>query len=370
MDSMPHSTSHDDDRLWHQLQQRDSTASFLYAVTTTGVFCRPGCASRLPRRANVRFFAHADAALAAGFRPCLRCQPTQSAAPAPTLARQVAGLLQRHAASHLSGALPLATLVRQTGHSSFAIQRAFRAAFHLSPAQYLRRLRSERLSHSLANSAQSVTDAIHAAGYSSSSRAYTGSPLGMTPTASRRGGHHESIDYAVAACPLGHALAAQTHRGLCWLAFGDSPSALIDDLRRRFYSATLTLSPALAETLASILIAACSGRALPRLPLDLHGTAFQMRVWAALRQIPPGETRSYSQLARLLGQPTATRAVARACATNELAVLVPCHRVVAANGSLAGYRWGTERKRTLLAVESHHSTIPSAIPPKSSPKTS
>ena len=351
-----HDDQHDD-RLWHQLTHRDPAASFLYAVLTTGIFCRVGCASRLPRRANVRFFAHADAALAAGFRPCLRCQPTRPAPPASSLAAQVAELLHQHAASSRSGPLPLATLARHTARSRFAIQRAFRAAFSLSPAQYLRRLRAQQLASQLRNQpAQSITDAIYSVGYSSSSRAYTGSPLGMPPGSVRRSGSSETIQYAVAACSLGHALAAQTPRGLCWLALGDSPDLLLADLRAHFHAATLIPDSSLAERLGEVLRHAEQGRALPDLPLglplDLHGTAFQMRVWAALRQIPPGHTRSYSELARSLGQPTATRAVARACATNSVALAVPCHRVVASNGSLSGYRWGTERKRTLLATES------------------
>ena len=357
-----------DDLRWQQLCQRDSSANFCYAVLTTGIYCRPGCASRLPLRRNVRFFASAAAARAAGFRACQRCHP--DAAPSAPLAAQVRTLLDEHLDSGASGQLPLARLARRTGSSAYAVQRAFRAAFGLSPSQYLAAQRARRFAQALAQPDQSITAALHAAGYSSSSRAYTGSPLGLTPGSLRRGAAAEAIAYAIRPCTLGgedldqptgqphatsgipgYALAASSSRGLCWLAFGDAPDPLLADLRRCFHAATLTPSAELDRSLRTILACACTGSAQPPLPLDLRGTAFQLRVWAALQQIPPGQTRSYSQLAGELGQPTATRAVARACATNRVALLVPCHRVVAANGALSGYRWGTARKQALLETE-------------------
>jgi AraC family transcriptional regulator of adaptative response/methylated-DNA-[protein]-cysteine methyltransferase len=346
-----------EDLLWRQLQQRDTAACFVYAVVTTGVFCRPGCASRLPLRQNVRFFAHPAAASAAGFRPCQRCRPEQSAS--THLVEQVCGLLHRHHAQGTAGPLPLARLAQETGRSPYTIQRAFQSALGVSPAQFLRRLRAQSFARELAHSGQSITEAIYAAGYSSSSRAYSGSPLGLTPGSLRRGGAAEPMEYAMERCDFGqesafipgYALAARTQRGLCWLAFGDLPEALLDDLRRQMHAATLVRSATLGTTLRSILDAAHAGRALPSLPLDLRGTAFQLRVWSLLQKIPAGETRSYHQLAQELGQPKATRAVARACATNSVALLVPCHRVVAASGKLSGYRWGTERKRALIAAE-------------------
>lgn len=346
-----------EDRLWRQLQQRDAAASFVYAVATTGVFCRPGCASRLPLRQNVRFFANPAAASAAGFRPCQRCRPEQP--PATHLVEQVCGLLHQHHIQGIAGTLPLARLAQDTGHSPYTIQRAFRSALGVSPAQFLRRLRAQSFANELTRTGQSITDAIYAAGYNSSSRAYSGSPLGLTPGSLRRGAAAEQMEYAIEPCGFGqnsafipgYALAARTERGLCWLAFADSPEALLKDFSTQMHAATLVLSAAMSIALRSILDAARAGRALPSLPLDLRGTAFQLRVWNLLQKIPAGETRSYSELARELGEPKATRAVARACATNSVALLVPCHRVVAASGALSGYRWGAERKRALLAAE-------------------
>lgn len=360
MTKLSHSTPanvSNEDCLWHQIQHKDISASFVYAVITTGVYCRPGCASRLPLRRNVRFFSNPAEASAAGFRPCQRCRPQQP--PATHLVEQVCALLHQHHTQGTTGILSLTRLAQRTGHSPHTIQRAFQAALGVSPAQFLRRLRAQSFASELTRTGQSITDAIYAAGYSSSSRAYTGSPLGLTPGSLRRGAVTEQIEYAIEPCDFdqtsalipGHALAARTQRGLCWLAFGDSPQALLDDLTRQMHAATLVLSARLGTTLHSILDAARAGRTLPSLPLDLRGTAFQLRVWNLLQKIPAGETRSYHQLAQELGQPKASRAVARACATNSVALLVPCHRVVAANGALSGYRWGKERKRALLAAE-------------------
>ncbi len=358
-----------EERLWQQLLHRDASAPFVYAVCTTGVFCRPGCASRLPLRKNVRFFPDSAAASVAGFRPCQRCRPDEPVA--PNLAEQVCRLLQQHLDSGASGSLPLARLAQLTGRSPFAIQRAFQSALGVSPAQYLARLRTERFASELSHPDQSITDAIHASGYSSSSRAYSCSPLGLTPSSLRKGAFGERIEYAIEPCNLrqdsvtDHALSARTARGLCWLAFGDSPQLLFDDLRARFHAATLLPSKALGKILRQIIANAQAGRPTPDLPLDLRGTAFQLRVWNALRQIPVGQTRSYSQLARELGQPSATRAVARACATNSVALAVPCHRVVASSGALSGYRWGIERKRALLEAEQagkpHHAATENAV---------
>ncbi len=350
-------TAADEDLLWRQLEQRDASASFVYAVITTGVFCRPGCASRFPLRHNVRFFSNPGEASAAGFRPCQRCRPQQP--PVTHLVEQVCALLHQHHTQGNAGTLPLARLAQMTGHSPHTIQRAFQSALGVSPAQFLRRLRAQSFASELTRTGQSITDAIYAAGYSSSSRAYSGYPLGLTPGSLRRGAAAEQIEYAIepsdfdqnSAFIPGHALTARTQRGLCWLAFGDSPQELLDDLARQMHAATLVLSATLGTTLRSILDVARAGRALPSLPLDLRGTAFQLRVWNLLQKIPAGETRSYRQLAQELGQPQASRAVARACATNSVALLVPCHRVVAVNGALSGYRWGTERKRALLAAE-------------------
>ncbi len=332
---------------WDQL--RDPAAAFLYAVTTTGVFCRPGCKSRLPLRGNTRFFPDAQAALAAGFRPCLRCKPLEPAA-LPAIDR-VRNHLHQCAASFRP--VTLAQLARLTGLSPFTVQRSFKAALGLSPAAYLRRLRADSLRKKLRQPSNSVTDAIYAAGYNAPSRVYEKNPLGMTPTSFRSGASGEQIRFAAAQCSLGHALAARTPRGLCWLAFGDSPESLVADLRREFFAAEIIPDDAILADLQAILATIdTTTAAIPwDVQLDLRGTAFQLRVWSALQKIPSGQMRSYSQLAADLGNPRATRAVAGACAANRVAVLVPCHRVVAASGQLTGYRWGTERKRLLLAAE-------------------
>lgn len=349
----PHSPEIDPEIAWTRL--RDPGANFFYAVATTGVFCRPGCQSRLPLRRNTRFFPSAQAALAAGFRPCLRCTPLESAA--RPIVEQVFNYLHQRATN--SAPVTLAQLARLTGRSPFTVQRSFQAAFGASPAAYLRGLRAQALRTQLRQPGNSVTDAIYAAGYNAPSRVYEKTPLGMTPTRFRSGARGEQIRFAAAECSLGHALAARTTRGLCWLAFGDSPDPLLADLRREFSAAELIPDDEMLADIRAILTAIdrvesspgqASGPA-PDLPLDLRGTAFQLRVWSALQKIPSGQTLSYSQLAQQLGNPKATRAVASACAANRVALLVPCHRVVGASGQLTGYRWGTERKRRLLAAE-------------------
>lgn len=349
----PTGVSHtpDPDRAWAAVLARDAAArDFVYAVTTTGVFCRSGCPSRTPARKNIRFFPTPAAARAAGFRPCRRCRPHQIPSDA-SLAQAMAAHLDRNP----SRRIPLAELGSLIRRSPFTAQRIFRRTLGLTPAQYQRQARAQNLRTQLHSNAGNATDALYAAGYSTSSRAYESAPssLGMPPGAFRKHGRHQTIHYSTGPSPLGTLLLARTQRGVCAVSLGDQPQPLIDDLRQRFRAATLVEDPTLAPQIAAIAQALRENpSALLHLPLDLRATTFQMRVWETLRRIPPGQTRSYAQVAAEIGQPTATRAVARACASNPAALLIPCHRVIGANGKLTGYRWGLPRKKHLLALES------------------
>jgi AraC family transcriptional regulator, regulatory protein of adaptative response / methylated-DNA-[protein]-cysteine methyltransferase len=350
----------DADAAWRQVLARDPDADFFYAVTTTGVFCRPDCASKRPLRANVRFFSTAQAAQAAGFRPCRKCSPTIAS-------RKPLDEIRVYLEAHRDRAVPLSELARLVKLSPFTVQRLFKRAMGVSPLQYQRALRAGALRASL-REGQSVTTAIYAAGFNSASRVYEGAPLGMTPARFAQGGRGERIGYTAARTPFGWMVVGATERGLCWLSLAGSKAEAEAALRGEFPAAALRRDPALAhwvdEALAMVrdgddLVqneggakrgGTAQGRATTK--LDLRGTVFQLRVWQALRQIPRGETRTYSQLAREMGEPNATRAVARACALNRVALVVPCHRVVGADGGLTGYRWGVERKGALLEAES------------------
>jgi len=341
----------DPEAAWRQVLARDPAATFFYAVTTTGVFCRPGCRSRRPLRANVRFFRSAGEARAAGFRPCRRCRPTGTA-PAG------GGPLERvraHIEANLDRAAPLKELGRVAGLSPFTVQRLFKREMGVTPLEYHRALRSARLRAALKQGG-TVTDAIYEAGFGSSSRAYQGAALGMTPGRFAKGGRGEHIAWCSALSRFGWVTVGKTARGLCWLALAATAAEAEATLRTEFPLAELRPDPALAGLVDAAVETVCgqinSSRELAPPQVDVRGTAFQLRVWQALRAIPRGETRSYSQLARELGEPTAVRAVARACATNRVALVVPCHRVVGASGDLTGYRWGVERKRLLLQAES------------------
>ena len=351
VDNKPKSAppSIDPESAWRQVLRHDVTATFFYAVTTTGVYCRPGCTSRRPLRSNVRFYHTPDEAQAAGFRPCKRCQPT-TAWGRPL--DQVRGYIE----ANLDRPLPLAELGRLVNLSPFTVQRLFKQSMGVSPLQYQRALRAGSLRGAL-KQGDNVTNAIYNAGYGSSSRAYEGAQLGMTPSRFAAGGRDEQIGYTTARTPFGWMVVGTTARGLCWVALGSTSAEAAASLHEEFPMATLRRDPSLAR-LVDAAIGYITGPAVKsrkksgqKLPLDLRGTAFQLRVWQALRAIPHGQTRSYSQLARVLGNPNATRAVARACATNRVALVVPCHRVVGASGSLTGYRWGIERKRQLLEAE-------------------
>jgi AraC family transcriptional regulator of adaptative response/methylated-DNA-[protein]-cysteine methyltransferase len=340
----------DPDAAWKQLAARDTQARFFYGVTTTGVFCRPSCASRRPLRENVRFFLTAAAAQAAGFRPCKRCNPATTTAWDRPLDK-----VRGHIEAHLDRPVRLEELGRVAGLSPFTVQRLFKREMGVSPLEYQRALRASRLRGAL-KQGESVTDAIYSAGFGSSSRAYEGNQLGMTPARFAQGGKGEQIGFASARTPFGWMIVGATERGLCWLSLAASKPEAETSLRAEFPAATLRRDPALLRHVDAALESVREGDDLTvnrgrTDALDLRGTVFQLRVWQALRQIPRGETRSYSQLARELGDPKATRAVARACAVNRVALVVPCHRVVGADGSLTGYRWGLERKRQLLKAE-------------------
>ena len=333
---------------WTQVLARDPAAGFFYAVTTTGVFCRPACRSRRPLRENVRFFLTSAQAEAAGFRACRRCKPGGTGA-------DPLEQIRRHIEANRDRRVGLEELGRVAGVSPFSAQRMFKQSMGVSPSQYQRALRAGTLRAELKNGA-SVTTAIYNAGFNSSSRVYEGDPLGMAPARFAAGGRGEKIGYATAQSPFGWMIVGATGRGLCWLALAETEGGAEHTLRDEFPAAEIERDAALCELVLAALASVREGRDLSDAlttgrPLDLRGTVFQLRVWQALREIPRGQTRSYSQLAAELGNPNATRAVARACATNRVAILVPCHRVVGASGSLTGYRWGVERKGQLLDAE-------------------
>ncbi|HEY6448342.1 MAG TPA: bifunctional DNA-binding transcriptional regulator/O6-methylguanine-DNA methyltransferase Ada [Acidobacteriaceae bacterium] len=335
-----------DDQAWAAILARDPSADaeLVYAVTTTGVFCRPTCPSRRPDRAHVRFFPNPDTARSAGFRPCRRCRPQE---------RHAEAALVESITERLRSGRPatLHELARITGRSPFHLLRTFKHVLGVTPAQYQRQRRAASFRRELRTGEARLTDAVYDAGYSGPGRAYENSQLGMAPGAFRAGGANARIGYAVAPCPLGRILIAATTRGLCSVILGGSDAFLLRELRVQFPAAEIAADASLGAMLSQVLTQFTDHPAALDLPLDLRATAFQMRVWEALRRIPRGETRSYAQLAQSLGQPTAVRAVARACATNPVAVVIPCHRIIGSNGKTTGYRWGMERKDQLLAIE-------------------
>jgi len=340
-----------DEERWAAVVRRDRSADgiFYYSVRTTRVYCRPTCAARLPRRENVRFHATCEAAEAAGFRPCRRCRPAVSApvGHADVVARacrQIENAEEPPSLDALAGA---------AGLSRFHFHRVFKATTGVTPRAYAAAHRARRVREELARS-RTVTEAIYDAGFNSSGRFYTASAgmLGMTPTSFRSGAAGESIRFAVGECSLGSVLVAATEKGVCAISLGDDPDALVRELQDRFPRAQLVGGDESFERLVATTIGFVEAPALGLdLPLDVRGTAFQQRVWQALREIPAGATVSYAALAARIGARGAVRAVARACATNAIAVAIPCHRVVRSDGALSGYRWGVERKRALLARE-------------------
>ena len=335
----------DNDR-WAAVLRRDRAldGQFVTGVLTTGIYCRPSCAARHPARGNVRFFDHGEAARAAGLRACKRCMPDDVARDEGAVLAAIAAIKQSEEP------LALADLAERTGYSPAHFQRLFTRHTGLSPAAYARALRAERGRVALGG-AERVTDAIYDAGYSAPSRFYdeqTGK-LGMTASAWKDGGRGVTIHWAVAATSLGPMLVAATERGVCRLAFG----LTCDDLARQFPQADLVAGGAAFEELLADVIAAVEAPALPNahIPLDVQGTAFQEAVWRALRTIPPGETRTYADIAAAVGRPAATRAAGSANGANQVAVLIPCHRVVPKGGGVGGYAWGPTIKEELLRKE-------------------
>lgn len=338
------------DPRWAAVVRRDPIAPFYYAVKTTGVYCRPGCAARLARPENVQFYTSCAEAEKEGFRPCKRCRPNQ-----PTVAELNAAKIER--ACRLiesSDEVPnLNSLAKHVAMSEFHFHRSFKAVTGVTPGEYARASRSRRVRANLAGS-DSVTDAIYDAGFQSNSSFYDVSNqiLGMTPAAFRRGGKGMEIRYALGECSLGWVLAARSDRGVCAILLGDDPARLAHDLREGFPQANLTADEqGYEDVLAKVIRLVEHPEIGLDLPLDIRGTAFQQRVWKALRDIPAGSTASYSEIARKMDSPTSARAVAQACAANTLAIAVPCHRVVRNDGALAGYRWGIDRKQALLGRE-------------------
>lgn len=335
---------------WQAVLSRDllSDGSFYYAVRTTGIYCRPSCPSRRPSRENVELYSTQAEAVAAGFRSCRRCLPDQVHPQAAVVAAACGYLNRPHEKVPTLGELGVAV-----GMSPFALQRLFRQLLGISPRQYFAARQTDRFRRELGRSS-TVTAAMYEAGYGSSSRAYEGAggALGMTPGAYRRQAAGEQIRYTTDSTPLGRILVAATERGVCAVGFADTEEDLLANLERDFAQARRVRDDhSLAAELSAILSRLQEHPLTPTLPLDVRATAFQRRVWEALQQIPRGETRSYGEIARAIGQPTAVRAVARACGQNPVAIAVPCHRVVGKKGELTGYRWGIDRKRRLLAIE-------------------
>jgi len=341
-----------DERRWNAVCARDAAhdGEFVFAVSSTGVYCRPSCAARRPRRENVQFFLTNEQAEQAGYRACLRCRPKSASGNAHSDSIKA---ICRFIEQHLDEPVTLARLGKEFHQSPFHLQRRFKAVLGITPREYADSCRLRSLKRNL-KAGDSVTRAMYDAGYGSSSRLYekTASQLGMTPDKYRRGAIAAAIRYTCADSPLGRMLIAATERGVCAIQFARSDGELLEGLRREFPFATRKSDEGGLRSWAGALLKHMQGKQLDSsLPLDIRATAFQRRVWTYLQSIPFGATRSYSQVAKGIGRPTAVRAVARACATNPVAVAIPCHRVVREDGSMGGYRWGIERKKALLGME-------------------
>jgi AraC family transcriptional regulator, regulatory protein of adaptative response / methylated-DNA-[protein]-cysteine methyltransferase len=347
----------DNPELWNAIVSRDSSrdGSFVFAVRSTGIYCRPSCPARRPRREQVSFFQLPEAAEQAGFRACRRCHPRRAQASDPRieLVRQICHAIDEHDEEPQT----LKTLSSETGVSAHHLQRTFKEVMGITPRQYAESRRLTQFKSNVKNGA-SVTDAMYAAGYGSSRGLYeqSSSRLGMTPATYGRGGRGMRIIYTTANCSLGRLLVAATERGVCSVALGDSDSELITALFAEYPNASIdskdtTISPSLNLWLSQVLELIAGKSPHVDLPIDIQATAFQWQVWEELRRIPRGATRSYQEIAKAIGNPKAVRAVARACAGNHVALVIPCHRVIREDKSLGGYRWGMERKKKLLAQE-------------------
>ncbi len=355
-----------DARAWEAVVARDGThdGRFVYAVATTGVYCRPGCGARRPLRRNVRFFPGGTEARAAGFRPCLRCRPDgvggDARASDDVVLAAFAELDERFDEN-----VGLAELAREVGASPSRLQRLCVERTGLSPKRYLASLRAARF-RARVKAGDDVTRATYAAGFGSSRGLYQNArtDLGMTPSTYARGGDGLAIGWHCTSCELGRVLVATTDDGVCAVLLGDDDDELLGDLRREFPNAPLTPDPPAREAWVAAVVQHLDDVSMPLgVPLDHRGTPFQVRVWKALREIPAGETRSYAELAEAVGSPRAVRAVGSACAHNAIAVLVPCHRVVRKDGRSGGYRWGVGRKAALLAREAGVASGPSSKTP-------
>ena len=349
----PHSDwQGEDDKSWRAVEARDSKfdGKFVFAVASTGVYCRPSCPAKRPRRENVTFFSRPEHAERAGFRACLRCRPRLlSGNPQAEAVKAIC----RYIEQHLEEGITLERLGKTFHQSGFHLQRRFKAVLGITPREYADACRMRRLKRNL-QAGDNVTRALYDAGYGSSSRLYekTASQLGMTPDKYRRGAIAASIRYACADSPLGRMLIAATERGICSIQFAETDGELIEGLKREFPFAVRKPDEGGLEAWIKAVLSRMAGKEVSAsLPLDIRATAFQRRVWTYLQSIPFGRTKSYGEVAKAIGQPSASRAVARACATNPVAVAIPCHRVVREDGSISGYRWGVERKKALLEME-------------------
>ena len=349
-----------DEQKWEAVCSRDraNDGRFYTAVRTTGVYCRPSCSSRRPLRKNVTFYDTPAAAEAAGYRACKRCRPLELVGDSRLVARmrELCRYIERHADERLT----LADLSRQASVSTFHLQRSFKALVGVSPKAYAEACRLEHFKREL-RAGKSVTDATYEAGFGSSSRVYEriDTRLGMTPRQYREQGSGVAISWATATTSLGLMMLAATDRGLCFIQFGTDEAALLEGLRREYPRATIVPMHDEQREVFDRWMHALSSHLEGQsrevdLPLDIRGTAFQMKVWRYLQKIPYGEVQSYGEVAAGIGEPTAVRAVANACARNRLAIAIPCHRVIRGTGELGGYRWGLELKRTLIDVERAH----------------
>jgi AraC family transcriptional regulator, regulatory protein of adaptative response / methylated-DNA-[protein]-cysteine methyltransferase len=345
-----------ENRRWQAALERDSSQDgvFVFAVSSTGVFCRPSCPAKRPRRENVSFFSNAQEAEQAGYRACLRCRPKAvDGDPQSAQVRAICRYIEQHIADQHEDRLTLSLLAKQFRRSPFHLQRMLKSALGVSPKAYMDAVRLRQVKQNL-QTGHDVTTALYAAGYGSSSRLYerTAAQMGMTPEKYRRGAVAAVLRYTIAGSPLGRMLIAATDKGICSIQFAENDDQLQQGLMREFPFATRRRDDAALSEWRVSLTRLIEGReANPSLPLDIRATAFQRRVWEALQRIPRGETRSYSAVAKKIGMPKATRAVARACATNPAAVAIPCHRVIREDGAPGGYRWGIQRKEQILARE-------------------
>src|SRR5206468_4124105 len=349
LEAVPKTLMLNQERCWQAVVARDSqqNGKFVFAVSSTGVYCRPSCAAKRPRRQNVSFYETPAQAENAGYRACLRCRPK---AVSNNLQAESVKRICRYIEQHVDEPVTLARLGEIFGQSPFHLQRTFKAVLGITPRAYADSCRLTSLKRNL-QAGHSVTRAMYDAGYSSSSRLYerTASQLGMTPDKYRRGAIAASIRYTCTDSLLGRMLVAATEKGICAIQFADSDDELNEGLKREFPFAARRRDDNAMQPWTQALLQQMGGQTLnSSLPLDIRATAFQRRVWSYLQSIPFGATRTYSQVAKAIGKPTASRAVARACATNPVAVAIPCHRVVRESGEMGGYRWGVERKQALL----------------------